>query len=345
MRISLHNESFSIEGFTLAEKGKFNCGDSIGAGIVEGNNQVVVALSDGVSTRPADYLASQTACNSFIDFFNFAKQEFSVERFILAIKSADKEVSNPENQACKGMMCTFIGAVSDTDKNSIIYDSIGDSRLYKYDGIGILQLSKDEKKAVILRDRSGKPMQSNGFVFNGEGITNALGYSNVEVHPSVAVFNSGEALIFCSDGAYQVPGFNESVLSLLEYPDLSFAVEKFLNQFKDMFADDASMIILRNDVINEEVRQKAISLVKGCSDFRESRISAFMMALIIQYEIINALTDLNKTYIEQLTSYAEKFNLKFSESFINETIHWMKKPECFYNPLYKLLLKRLRELK
>ncbi|NVO02991.1 MAG: protein phosphatase 2C domain-containing protein [Bacteroidetes bacterium] len=335
---------YSIYGKSLNEKGKAKCGDFFLHHVLKDENLVVLALSDGVGSRHHDYIASQTACNEFIESFFYNKSLEINQRFELAIKEADKQVSNPLESSYKGMMSTFVGVVWDIEENTILYDSIGDSRLYKFSISGLEQISSDSKKAILMRDRSGKLIKQNGVLVTREGLTNALGYNGAEIKIKQTTFNSGEAFILCSDGMYDISDFEKSLSESLLNLELDISIEKFVNKNQEYFDDDATILIIRRSDQPENYKNLYNKTIQRNIDFRQNNIIAHLFSDYLQSEILTLIKSKQESLIKQYTLYIEKYYLKLSKEFIETAIQSMKANNFVVSELYQLLLKRLREL-
>jgi serine/threonine protein phosphatase PrpC len=170
--MDLVNSKFGLISKTLCDRGKSHCGDYVLTGVDNTGRLVVMALSDGVGTRHHDYVASQTACESFKESFMNANDMELEERFIFSIKQADQYVSYPTEASHKGMMATLVAVVWDTENDKVLFDTIGDSRLYLYSNNSLKQISVDSKKAVIRRDPAGKIIKQSGVFAIHFGLTN-----------------------------------------------------------------------------------------------------------------------------------------------------------------------------
>jgi RHS repeat-associated protein len=127
----------------------------------------VAEIADGVGSRPCDWLAAQTACQKFIESLTLPLLPDSWEH---SIRIIDQIVSNPPEE-CKGMMTTFVAVVWNLYENYVEFVSIGDSRIYLVKkNKEVIQLTKDESKAVNLRDKNGKLLLSGGYTHIRSGI-------------------------------------------------------------------------------------------------------------------------------------------------------------------------------
>lgn len=282
---------------------------------------------------------------SFINSFVASNISDLLLRFEKALQTANYVLQNTSDPLHKGMMSTFIGLLWNYADGTIIFDSLGDSRLYKLSDNNITQLSKDENKAVILRDRSGKPLQRNGFVYSGNGITNALGLSNAAFHPSKTTFNTGEALVLCSDGIYQADSFPNSIFSLLDIPDTKFIIKRYFNYNSDRFNDDASLILIQNKQIDKNLYSLVQNKILSEPNNKLINVAPFIVAQVIQSEILLRIENHKNQHIQSLITYSNAFDVKFSEDFILKAFDAFKNHNYTNHTLYRLLVERLRILK
>jgi serine/threonine protein phosphatase PrpC len=345
MKIIDSKDGYQIAGMSLALKGKSCCGDHIVYAEISSEQLVVLALSDGVGSLHHDCDASRTACESFIESFTCSTIPDILTRFQNALKDADKAVSEPSDPGKKGMMSTFIGVVWDKAQNDILYSSIGDSRLYRHSGNGLAQLSTDEKKAVLMRDKSGKLLSQSGVLIVREGLTNALGYNGASINIITEIFDDGNSLVLCTDGMYEMPDFEDGITESLTNSDLDKAIDFFFKKNSDVFGDDASILILQrtflpNDVI-PKIR-KAIDENLSCADLE---IPLHLVTRWIMEESLNLISTKESLNLEKITKYITKNDLRLSEAFIMKAIEKMKENQFLNTLFYNMLIGELKRLK
>lgn len=324
---------------------KHRCGDHILFAEILVEQLVVLTLADGIGSLHHDHEASKTACAGFVESFASAEQTDLCLRFEKALKEADKAVSDPPDPEMKGMMCTFIGVVWDMKLNRILYDSIGDSRLFKHTSTGLERISTDDKKAVIIRDKSGKLISQNGVLVVREGLTNALGYHGAKIMVKTAEFGVGESLVLSSDGMYELPDFEKQMLDVLKNSDLDAALERFVRKNKELFNDDASVLILQRTSLPDHaigILHKAVNEGIACSDLMlpEHLVSRWMMD-----EFMQLIRQKDRPALEKMTEYTIRYDLKLSESFIHSAIDEMKRCEFMNTLFYNLLIAQLKRLR
>jgi len=336
---------YSIIGISINEKGKAKCGDFFLYRELEDERIIILTLSDGVGSRHHDYVASHTACSVFVDSFIDDKSLGLPLRFKTAIQKADKAVSEPENPSHKGMMCTFVGVVWDTTKNYILYESIGDSRLYKHSPTGVYQISTDSKKAVLMRDKSGKLLKQSGVLIIREGLTNALGYNGATIDIKKMDFMPGESFILCTDGMYSISEFDTLLEESLHRPELKKSMEKFINKGQELFDDDASMVVMQRNDQPINYKELYYNIIQQFSDFRQNNIMAHLLSDFIQNEILSQIEIQDADTIKKYSLYIEKYNILLSEEFVENAILSMKNKNFIVVEFYKLLIQRLKVLK
>ena len=339
------NDQFQILGRSLPLKGKIRCGDYLHYTQLPSEQLVVLAFADGVGSLHHDCDASQTACESFIEFFTNSTISDLSARIEHALKETDKAVSDPVEAEKKGMMCTFIGVIWDMKQNQILYDSIGDSRLYKHSLNGFVQLSTDDKKAVLMRDKSGKLLSQSGALLVREGLTNAFGYNGANVNITKLCFDHGDSLVLCSDGMYDVPDFEKEIAEALLCSNLAKQVEKLIERNIEVFDADASMLILQSTIINEDVIPKLRKAINEKIPCRELDLHEHIVTKWIMGECLNSISANDNLNLEKMTEYVINNELTLSESFIETAFKEMKKQEFSNTKFHSMLISQLKRLK
>ena len=345
MEIFESKDEFCIAGMSLSLKGKVRCGDYIAYADIPSEQLVVLALSDGVGSIHHDSDASQTACESFIEFFANSIIPDLTTRFEKALKDTDNAVSEPSDPEKKGMMCTFTSVIWDKKQDQILFSNIGDSRLYRHSVYSLTQLSTDDKRAVIMRDKTGKLLSQNGALIVREGITNALGYNGVKINVVAGNFDFGESLILSSDGMYDMPNFTNEIGEILRNSDLEKAVEKFMRRNGEVFNDDASILILQRTLLPDRSTGQIQKVINEKRIFRDTGLPEHLVIKWIMGEFLNLISTKNSSGIEKLTEYVSSYDLRLSESFIESAIAEMKRHAFMNTRLYNMLIDQLKRLK
>ena len=146
----------------------------------------------------------------------------------------------------QGMKTTLVVAVLDTTTATLYHTSIGDSRLYSITDKGIVQLSKDEVKAVIRRKQDGTPITQGVSIVNGIGVTNLLGARLMPYEINSIKITKSTSFLLASDGFY-----DKMIDADVCLPRMHSTVY-FENQFKHLQQevlrqqdDDASAVFFR----------------------------------------------------------------------------------------------------
>ncbi|WP_261304027.1 PP2C family protein-serine/threonine phosphatase [Paenibacillus andongensis] len=116
----------------------------------------IFAVSDGMGGHNAGEVASLLAVaylnNARNYILNTEQIEASVERYQQYVNQVNREICNKahRNSGLDGMGATLSSLILKND--SVVAVNIGDSRVYKYDGENLLQMTKDHTEGQRLLD-------------------------------------------------------------------------------------------------------------------------------------------------------------------------------------------------
>jgi len=249
-------KEFEIFGKSVLEANKKKCGDSFAFDTV--CNHAILAMSDGVGSKPCDWLASQETCEKFMELTKQkCKVGFEGEDFIEIAKIVDRFVSNPIDK-CEGMMSAFSGVVWNADDNFIHLLNVGDTRIYKVSLKGkVTQITKDDSKAVIMRKKDGKLLLVKGVTVVRVGLTNAFGLSSVNAVPQTCDFNYGDTVFLASDGFYSCSSsFENDLVKVSNSFNLSTSIQKLFSKYQDKFKDDATLLAIRHNIKDSSTKRE-----------------------------------------------------------------------------------------
>ena len=174
----------------------------IDSGSAEKNVDVpfIAAVSDGVSGERSGELASKM-CLEFIRDMGYSGDK-KLDEELLAIhrKLADYSESDPEMHNMQATICGI--AVDET--NSILTFNVGDSRLYRYRGGRIRQISRDQSLVQLLIDEGAITSEERSTHVHRNIIFPVLG--NVKSAPQIDTvkleggMEYGDLLLLCTDG-------------------------------------------------------------------------------------------------------------------------------------------------
>lgn len=338
-------KEYRIAGVALAHDGKVHCGDYLRFSEIASEQLVLLALSDGVGSLHHDWAASQIACDSFIESFSSSAIADLQTRFEKAIEDADRAVSDPFDSSMKGMMCTLIAVVWDLKLDEILYCNIGDSRLYQHSANTLVQISNDEKKSVLMRDKGGKLLSNSGSLIVREGLTNALGYNGAKINVEKQSFGFGDALVLSTDGMYELPGFNDGVIEILQHIDFEKAAEKFVRQNRGIFKDDASILILVRTFLPDSIRSQIMNVINQDLNSAKLNFPIHLITSCIVDEIKKMISKKDGLGLERMIDLIQQNGLRLSESFIENSISEMKTIGFFNSKFYQLLIEHLKKLR
>jgi hypothetical protein len=207
------------------------------------------------------------------------------------------------------------------------------------------QISVDEKKAVLIRDKGGKLLTQSGTLVVREGLTNALGYNNASINIEKQSFGFGNALVLSTDGMYELPGFNEGVIEILQNSELGKATEKFVRQNKGNYKDDASILILLRTFLPDSIKFQILNVINRDLNIDKLNYPIHLITSCIVDEIKKMIGQKDGLGLERMTDLIQQNGLKLSESFIENSISEMKTIGFFNSKFYQLLIDQLKKLR
>jgi protein phosphatase len=209
----------------------------------------IFAVCDGMGGMAAGEIASSTAVNELVQFFN--RQTMSEtqgeERLYNSILHANRQVCllAQDSEELRGMGTTLVSACVDGRK--IVIGNVGDSRAYFLRNGGCAQITHDHsyiaeqvRNGVISADDAGSsPLQSL--------ITRAIGTAeSVEPDLFTAAIEPGDIVLLTTDGLTRYAGADAIAHLVLAYPDLSQACQALINAAKEQGAvDNVTCLLLR----------------------------------------------------------------------------------------------------
>ncbi len=189
------------------------------AGMVEQrmNPPFIMAVSDGVSGENAGELASVMCLEGVRDIADFRKSQ--LHSGIMAIHEKLAEYSrNDENS--RNMQTTLCGIAIDENQRISAFN-VGDSRLYRYRGGELHQLSRDQSLVQLLYEEGTITQEELKTHVHRNIIFPALG--NIKDTPRIDVeeieggLEYGDVLLICSDGLSDTLS-NIDIQEVMDYP-------------------------------------------------------------------------------------------------------------------------------
>ncbi|MEI6554620.1 MAG: protein phosphatase 2C domain-containing protein [Paludibacter sp.] len=336
---------FDTAYINLKLPSKAKCGDSFKIEYIADEELLICMVCDGVGSRPADYLASGIACEELIPSFTKHKESPLEVRITQSVKEIHSKLLDVEGLN-KGLMSTMTLLVWDVVQEIYYSVNIGDSRTYGLKLNRLIQLTRDETKSVILRDRSGKPLTSDSFAITREGITNALGSNqlSIEVHKESSVDISG--FVLATDGFYNcINTFDSDMISILNRLEMQINLNDIIqHNYKDEQVDDLTGIFVRRKAIPLEV--VFIEITKDLTS--EQIFSKFSKFDILNYvsselESLIRLNDTNR-FLE-LIKAADSGSIDLGRNRYIQLISFLKTIGSNNGTIYQELYQRMKKSK
>lgn len=198
----------------------------------------VLIVADGMGGHHNGALASRTALSSICKVFPQGTETWRWENVVHLANDAVYDAMD-HSLSLKGMGTTIAGVAIGEDQ--IVYFNVGDSRVYRHSGDGLIRLSQDD---VPL---GGGPQTRR----RSHQITQALGgrFAKTPVCPHVGTcsgLNSEDTLLICSDGLTDMVSESSISRIIVEEPDLEQCARRLLSMALDAGGrDNISIIVAR----------------------------------------------------------------------------------------------------
>lgn len=327
--------TLNIQASSISVKcpGKLKCGDSSCDLMLTRSNCILLIVSDGVSTKPRDYLASATVYESIVDSLSSLREVSTYD--IEAAVSTANEILKAGVGGTKGMMATLSLIVYDIQKSICFYTNIGDSRIYGIRNNLIEQISIDDVKRVPFIE-NGKLKMNKGVPLFATGLTKAMGDQSLSIEVKQLDTTNYNAFILASDGAYNLPKFERMINSCLSEPDLKRGFEDLQKLLPDIIEDDASVAVIRWP--SDKIGIITIQILSGL--IPDSEYSLLDIKLAVQGIIEKGITDKNVKDINRAIEYMGIQNISFDKEIM---IGWLNQlvriPGCSIQGLSSIIRK------
>lgn len=184
---------------------------------------VVCLVADGMGGHTSGEVASGHVARRLADVVPFLEDESAVAAALEAVNEELFDLMD-RDPALRGMGSTVVGFR--LSPQSFLHFNVGDSRLYRFDGEYLVQMSTDDNPGARQVDEFGRPVEVTTSV-----VTQALGAADerLAILPHVAAdpVSGDERWLLCSDGlsgpvsidemegALRAPGSDSSAVSEL----------------------------------------------------------------------------------------------------------------------------------
>lgn len=188
---------------------------------------LVLAVSDGVSTRPRDWEASDHACSAVCEVFR-SRSDLDVPAAIrMAVETAHSAVQDLGGSDGQPL-ATLVVAHCDPATYECTLASIGDSRAYLAGARKLRCLTTDDSKSVTVR-RDGELVLQGGSIASRSGLTQALGQDGaLDITIQTCSIEAGEMLALVTDGMHELGGFEQHLLRVQDWLDIVCGAEREL---------------------------------------------------------------------------------------------------------------------
>lgn len=165
---------------------------------------VLMIVADGVSNSQSACLAAKTACETIYSLLNNTS-DFSEKAMKKAILMANEKVMSlpaSVNTSLDDPETTIVVALRKNQR--VVLGWVGDSRAYAV-GLNRVELLTEDDSWCNKVVKSGLMSMSEAQNSpRAHIITQCLGIKSIDVHTAHVKLNSGEGLILCTDGLYNL---------------------------------------------------------------------------------------------------------------------------------------------
>lgn len=236
---------FEIASKSIKLETKNKNGDSLFTWYDEDENTLFLVLSDGIGSSPCDWKASQVAVEKTFQYWKEIEDPDEKSRLQKSISMANLDVLN-ETGTCGGMKSTLAVAVWFRSSGTILWCSVGDSRVYVLAGCEIQLQSKDNAKDIIMRGPDGKVLTEGGSIAIRAGLTTAIGTDHPEIVieslPDTGIYG----ILLATDGLYTSSGeINRDFSEMINSGNPEEGILRMIRSFTYTQTDDMTLVVAR----------------------------------------------------------------------------------------------------
>ncbi|MCK9437288.1 MAG: hypothetical protein M0Q12_08790 [Synergistaceae bacterium] len=342
----LINEHFDIAFSSVKKPSKSRCGDHLNIELLENESILIAMVCDGVGSRPADYLASETVCNNWSTHFT-KSQGTITERIKKATVAVNDELLWIEDDK-KGLMTTQTLVVYDLLNQCLYFQNVGDSRTYIQKKSELFQVTEDDAKSIIVRDKSGKPLKTkDGFVITATGIDNAIGQFGVKLY--IKEFTPEETkgtkgIVLVSDGFYTCPDFEKDSLRILSVSNMQEALNIVTKKNLDYQSDDMTAVFIRQKTKNLFNDKDVFTFLKNSSQqdiFTKYSALEISKSILEEIELHLRNTENTETILD-LFNLTDKLSIDFGRKIYIQLFDLYKENKVRKDDVIRILLHKMR---
>lgn len=274
----------------------------------QGDAPVVLAVADGVGSRPCDWRASEVACTSAMEAIQEASGPLE-EQVEDGIRQAHWTVGRKTGR-CEGMLAAIVVAAWPQGSDEIVFAGVGDARIYQVHPGRAQQLTEDDKKIKTIRQDTRTSLPGAPSTIRRDILTQALGGEyKLDLDAQRTSFSPGAGLALASDGAYPLGGFESKLRRTFEQLDLQETLGEWFEPRGLSNEDDATLALLRRSGLTEAIREQCLRLLERSVDCRSEGTAPYLMVQVLMEEIGTALQEGDETRIEQCARYMQVFSI------------------------------------
>lgn len=285
----------------------------------EEDSPVVVAVADGVGSRPCDWRASEVACEAAMEGIAEASGPLP-EQVEAGIDRAHWTVGR-ETGRCEGMLAAIVLAAWPRGADEIFYAGVGDARIYRIYPGRVEQVTEDDKETKTIRQDSRTSLPGAPSTYRRDFLTQALGGSyDLDVSVSRASFPPGAGVALASDGAYPLGGFGPKLRRVFERPRLEESLAGWLDPQSLGNEDDATLALLRRSGLTSEMEERCLDLLSRMADCREEDLHPHLMARVLLEEMDRALQDGDENRVIECARYMGRFSIRLGRDALADLL-------------------------
>jgi hypothetical protein len=302
---------------------------------------VVLAVADGVGSRPCDWRASEVACSSALEGVEGASGPLGgqVES---GIRQAHWTVGRETGQ-CEGMLAAVALAAWPRGSEEVVFAGVGDTRIYRIRPGRVEQITEDDVETKTIRQDSRTSLPGAPSTYRRDFLTQALGGDyELEIDVKEVPFPSGAGLALASDGAFPIGGFESKLRRIFERPDLEGSLSEWFDSSGLSNADDATLALLRRSGLPEETCQTCRRLLADSVDCRSEGTAPHLMGRVLLKELDQALEEGDEDRVGQCARYMSRFSVTPGQEVLADLLDRIAEHPSFEKDTFEHVLRLAR---
>ena len=241
------------------------------------------------------------------------------------------------------MLSVFSAIIWDTDNNFFHFINAGDTRIYKINNNKIHQISTDETKDVIVKNKQGKYITFAGTTVVRTGITNALGRKDFKANIDKCDFTYGDSIILASDGFYDCKSsFETDMLKVCQSFNLENLTKKYFAHYSDYQTDDMTVLVFRRNDIDQEFKKD----YKSIHDFDKikGKVAKHTLIELLHVELLMNIERKNKQDSVLILGTMQENNLFLTQNQYDEILEICNSSGFRDRVIYSTIISQIRTI-